>query len=184
MNGSSIVERLWITVLAASFALAVATSARPASPNPPPNLVQITDRLTTAGQPSAEWLRTLQAQGYEAVVYVAPPNAHDAVRDEQHIVAGQGLAFVNLPIDFARPTERDFELFRGVLRGLASRRVLVHCQINLRASSLVFLYRAIELGEDPARAYEALSRVWKPDATWHAFIASQLARHAIGFTPY
>ena len=90
MNGSSIVERLWITVLAASFALAVATSARPASPNPPPNLVQITDRLTTAGQPSAEWLRTLQAQGYEAVVYVAPPNAHDAVRDEQHIVAGRG----------------------------------------------------------------------------------------------
>ena len=91
---------------------------------------------------------------------------------------------MNLPIDFARPTERDFELFRGVLRGLASRRVLVHCQINLRASSLVFLYRAIELGEGPERAYEALSRVWKPDATWHAFIASQLARHAIGFTPY
>ena len=38
--------------------------------------------------------------------------------------------------------------------------------------------------ESAERAYEAVSRVWKPDATWHAFIAAQLERNGIAFRPY
>ena len=182
MRASSTMKVLQRLAFAASFATAIPAGADVRKP--PPNLVVISERLTIAGQPSAEWLGTLKAQGYEAVIYLAPPTVEDAVRDEHRIVAGQGLAFVNLPVDFGRPTERDLELFRGLLRGFGSRKVLVHCQINLRASSFVFLYRAIELREDPERAYEAVSRVWKPDATWHAFIAAQLERNGIAFKPY
>ena len=74
----------------------------------------------TSSSPRANrcrWLRTLKAQGFEAVIYLAPPTVDDAVRDEHAIVAGQGLAFVNIPIDFARPSEQDFELFAAVMRG-------------------------------------------------------------------
>ena len=150
----------------------------------PPNLVPVSNLVVTAGQPSAQWLRTLKAQGFDAVVYLAPPTVEDAVRDEHAIVAGQGLAFVNVPIDFGKPTEQDYELFAAVMRGLAKRKVLVHCQINLRASSLTFLYRTIALREDPERAYEAVSRVWKPDDVWRRYIESQLRRHGIAFQPY
>ena len=135
-----------------------------------PNVVEVTPRLVTSGQPSAEALGSLKVQGYEAVIYLAPPTVADAVRDEQLIVTRQGLTFINIPIRFDNPTEADFETFASVLKGLGNRKVLVHCQINLRASSMVFLYRAIVLKEDPRVAYEAVSGVWSPDGPWRRLI--------------
>ena len=185
-------------VLALSF-LPVAADCQVPTPKPPqmahemhakapggtpPNLVAISDRLVTSGQPSADWLGQLERNGFHAVVYLAPPTVADAVRDEALIVAGQGLTFVNLPIDFAAPTDRDYEAFAGLMRAFAGRRVLVHCQINLRASSLVFLYRAIALKEDPEAAYDAVTKVWKPDGVWRRFLVAQLRRHGIAFEPY
>ena len=131
-----------------------------------PNRVDITARLVTSGQPSAEALAGLAAQGFEAVIYLAPPTVPDAVRDEALIVARQGLMFVNIPIKFDNPTEKDFEVFTSVLSALAKRKVLVHCQINLRASSMVFLHRVITAKEDPRVAYDAVAKVWSPDGAW------------------
>src|SRR4030095_2084712 len=69
------------------------------------------------------------------------------------------LAAVNIPIDFGRPTERDFDEFAKALSGFAGRKVLVHCQVNMRASTMVFLYRNIVAKWDPHRAYGAVSKV-------------------------
>lgn len=66
--------------------------------------------------------------------------------------------FINIPIRFDGPTDADFEAFAAALKGLGERKVLVHCQVNLRASSMVFLYRAIVLKEDPKPAYDAVER--------------------------
>lgn len=94
------------------------------------------------------WLRAF-------ALYLAPPTVSDAVRDEAQIVARPALVFVNIPMAFDNPTEQDFEAFAGVLRGLAGRKVLVHCQINLRASTMVFLYRSIVGREGPAHGLRA-----------------------------
>jgi protein tyrosine phosphatase (PTP) superfamily phosphohydrolase (DUF442 family) len=149
-----------------------------------PNLVEISPRLVTSGQPSADALARLKAFGFEAVIYLAPPTVHDAVRDEELIVTRQGLTFVNIPVQFDRPTEADFETFAGVLRGFGDRKVLVHCQINLRASTMVFLYRAIVLKEDPQRAYESVTGVWVPDGAWRQLIRDQLRKHKVAFDPF
>ena len=149
-----------------------------------PNTVEVSPRLVTSGQPAADELRTLKARGFEAVIYLAPPTVMDAVADEGKIVGGQGLVFVNLPIRFDNPTDADFDAFAGLLKGLGERKVLVHCQINLRASSMVFLYRAIALKEDPRLAYEAVGKVWVPDGVWKRFIERQLARHQVAFQPF
>ena len=53
---------------------------------------------------------------------------------------------------------------------VSDRKVLVHCQINMRASSLVFLHRTIALKEDPRVAYEAVTAVWSPRGPWRALI--------------
>jgi protein tyrosine phosphatase (PTP) superfamily phosphohydrolase (DUF442 family) len=118
------------------------------------------------------------------VIYLAPPTVHDAVRDEPKIVAGQGLVFINLPVRFDDPADADFEAFAALLRGLGERKVLVHCQINLRASSMVFLYRAIVLKEDPRLAYEAVGKVWSPTEPWRRLIERQLRKHGIAFDPF
>ena len=59
----------------------------------PPNRVDISERLVTSGQASAETLAGLAAQGFEAVVYLAPPTVADAVRDEAVIVHKHGVTF-------------------------------------------------------------------------------------------
>lgn len=146
-----------------------------------PNVVEISPRLVTSGQPSAEALAGLKAQGFDAVIYLAPPTVADAVRDEQLIVTRQGLAFINIPIRFDNPAEADFETFAAVLGGLGTRKVLVHCQINLRASSMVFLYRTIVLKDDPRAAYATLAGVWSPEGPWRRLIESQLQKHGIAF---
>jgi len=149
-----------------------------------PNVVVISPTLVTSGQPSADALAQLAAQGFQAVISLSPPNAHDAVRDEPNIVTRQGLVFVSLPIDFGMPTARDFDAFANALSGLAGQKVLVHCQVNMRASTMVFLYRSIVAKEDPQRAYEAVIKVWVPEGPWKRLIREELREHNIDFEPY
>ena len=170
--------------LAVSLVLVASASLAQPRPVSAPNAVEITPRLVTAGQPSAEALAGLGAQGFEAVIYLAPPTVSDAVRDEAVIVGRQGLVFVNIPVRFDSPTEQDFETIASVLSALAKRKVLVHCQINLRASSMVFLYRVIIGKEDPRLAYEAVTRIWAPDGPWKRLIREQLRKNGLNFDPY
>jgi hypothetical protein len=60
-----------------------------------------------------------------------------------------------------------------VLRGFSDRKVLVHCQVNMRASSMVFLYRVIVAKESPDIAYESVTPVWSPEGSWRRLLASQ-----------
>jgi protein tyrosine phosphatase (PTP) superfamily phosphohydrolase (DUF442 family) len=146
-----------------------------------PNLVEISPRLVTSGQPTAAALARLHDLGFDAVIDLAPSTVEGAVRDEEAIVRGQGLAYVNIPIDFGRPRARDVDAFLAAMAGLRERKVLVHCQVNMRASSLVFLYRVIVLKEDPRVAYDAVTGVWAPHGAWRRLIESELRRHGVAF---
>jgi protein tyrosine phosphatase (PTP) superfamily phosphohydrolase (DUF442 family) len=148
-----------------------------------PNRVEVSPTLVTAGQPSAAALQALRKEGFEAVVYLAPPTAKGSLPKEATIVGGQGMVFANIPIDYERPTAADYAAMAGVLDGLSGRKVLVHCQANYRASAMVFLYRTIALKEDPATAYADVTRVWTPNDTWRAFIEARLREHGIAFEP-
>ncbi len=149
-----------------------------------PNVVEISPRLVTSGQPSEKALSTLGSLGFEAVIYLAPPTVSDAVRDEAYIVGRQGLVFVDIPIRFDHPTEQDYDTFAGILDSLGSRKVLVHCQVNMRASSMVFLYRVVARNEDPNRAYDSVAAVWKPEGPWKRLIQEVLSKHNVKFDLY
>lgn len=163
------------------LALSTANSAAQPWPDPPPNFVQATPGIYTSGQPSAKSLAALKAEGFDAVVYLAPPTVPDAVRDEARIVGSQGLVFVNIPIVFDNPTARDFDTFAALMKALGDRKVLVHCQVNLRASSLTFLYRAIVLKENPDEAWKAVEKIWTPRGPWKRLIEEQLRKHGVAF---
>jgi protein tyrosine phosphatase (PTP) superfamily phosphohydrolase (DUF442 family) len=172
-------------LFASALVLAVGPGgATTQSPKLAPNWVEITPRLITSGQPSAQSLATLAANGFEAVIYLAPPTVSDAVRDEPEIVRRQGLAFVNIPIKFSDPTERDFDAFVAAMAALSGKRVLVHCQVNLRASTMVFLHRVIVGRENPAVAYEAVAGIWTPHGAWKPFVQRLLRKNGVSFDPY
>jgi protein tyrosine phosphatase (PTP) superfamily phosphohydrolase (DUF442 family) len=145
------------------------------------NYVAATERLHTAGQPDAAMLATLGEQGFELVINLAPPNNQGAVADEGKLVAEHGPTYVNIPVNWQKPTYEDFELFSAVMNGARDRKVLVHCQLNMRASAFTFLYRVIHEHVPPEEAMKALSAVWIPKDQWATFTADELKRHNIDF---
>jgi protein tyrosine phosphatase (PTP) superfamily phosphohydrolase (DUF442 family) len=170
--------------IACCAALSPASQAADAPPLQAPNIVPISARLVTSGQPTAASLSTLAAQGFGAVIYLAPPTVEDAVPGEADIVRRQGLEFVNIPIEFGDPTDADFQQFVTAMQRFHDRKVLVHCQINMRGSTMTFLYRVIVEHEKPELAYESVSRVWSPRGVWKRLIVSELRKADIAFEPY
>lgn len=152
----------------------------------PPNLAQLDERWTTAGQPSAAWLGLLKSKGFDAVLYLAPSSVGDAVADEPEIVRGQGLAFAHVPVDFARPLLDDYRAFETQLQEWRAQRLklLVHCQLNMRASTFSFLYRVRNEGVDPETAWAEVQKVWLPLGPWKPLVQQLLAERDIAFDPF
>lgn len=148
-----------------------------------PNPVEVSPLLVTSGQPTAKGLAMLGALGFQAVIYLAPSSVPDAVKDEPEVLRRQGIEFIHIPIPFNAPKDEHVIAVSDALERLKSKKVLVHCQVNLRASTMVFLYRVISLKEEPARAYEDVSKVWSPEGPWRTLIIEQLRKHKIAFQP-
>ena len=92
---------------------------------------------------------------------------------------------LNVFKDFGLPNaEEHFIKVSEHLTRIKAKRTLVHCQVNMRASSMVFLHRVIALGEPPAAAYEAVSQVWSPQGPWMALLKQQLRKHKVDFEPF
>ncbi len=138
------------------------------------NYVENSPRISSAGMPAQRQFAAIAEAGFGAVVNLAPPDALGSHDDEQALVERQGMRYFTVPIDFAAPRAEDYERFAAILNQNRDKRVLVHCQLNLRASTLVFLYRVIELGEDPDQAFGDVARVWQPGAAWHEFMRDVL----------
>lgn len=149
-----------------------------------PNTVGITPRLVTSGQPSAEALLSLGAQGFSAVVHLAPLHSRVAVEGEPELVGRQGLVYINIPLASETPTESDYMTFAALLGAMVDRKVLVHCEVNARASTMVFLFRVINGRIDPHVAYESVRSVWTPDERWKSSVEGLLSRFDVRFTPY
>lgn len=149
-----------------------------------PNVVVIDARLVTSGQPPAEALERLGAEGFEAVVYLAPASVSDAVREEPAILRRQGIEFVAVPIPFGAPTPAHFQAVAEALDRLKARKVLVHCQVNMRASTMVFLYRVLRRAEPPSLAYESVIRVWSPQGPWKEMAEGLLKARGVNFELY
>ena len=109
-------------------------------------------------------------------------NWADEIRRERRETAP--WHYVNIPVDWHRPTYDDFAIFSDILGHAGTRRVFVHCQINRRASVFTFLYRVVHEGVSPDAAYENVTAVWAPDAQWKDFARLVLKRHKIEFEPY
>jgi len=139
------------------------------------NYVEISPRIGTSGMPTRAQFEPIARAGYQVVINLAPPDAMGSHADEAAIVTGYGMGYHNVAVNFARPAASDYAHFADLMHQHRAERVLVHCQVNMRASSFVFLYRVLELGEDADRAYDAVLRVWQPATQWRAFLKETLA---------
>ena len=179
-----------IRTLAVGIALGAALYAyapecfRTGSAEPPANFVVVSERIHTSGQPSAAQLGGLKDKGYGIVINLAPPETMGSISDEGMLVARTGISYLNIPVDWHSPRYQDFELFSNVLRQSGSMRVLVHCQVNKRASVFTFLFRVVHDGAAPDGAWENVNAVWVPGEQWKDFARMVLKRHKIEYDPF
>lgn len=182
-------KKIWVVALTALAIIAGAAYValpyvmRTGAGEPPLNFVAVSERLASSGQPSAAQLRELGAQGYELVINLAPPESFGSLTEEAGLVAAQGIAYVNIPVDWEQPTANDFAFFSDILGRAGERKTLVHCQMNMRASTFVFLHRVIVGGVSVDDAITDVHKVWVPNPTWRNFIETTLRRHNIRFDP-
>lgn len=135
----------------------------------------ISPRLGTAGQPTAAQFAMIREAGYEVVINLALPTSDNALANEGSLVAGLGMAYVHIPVNFTRPTAQDFDAFTGVLDAFRDRRIFVHCAMNMRVSAFVFLYRVLREEATRAEAEHDLKAIWEPDEVWARFIEELLS---------
>ncbi|MEI2691828.1 MAG: protein tyrosine phosphatase family protein [Anaerolineae bacterium] len=143
--------------------LAQLTNYRPISP-----------LILTAGQPTAEQIALLAQAGCDVVINLALPSSPNALADEAELVATQGMDYIAIPVVWEEPTLDDLARFFAAMKANQARRVFVHCVVNYRVASFIYLYRMLRLGAARDEAIRDLRAVWEPDETWSAFIAAAL----------
>ena len=152
---------------------------------PAPSLAEITNfrqysaTFASAGQPSREQLSAVAEAGFERVVYIAFTNNQNALPDEDQIVKGLGMEYMQVPVDFNNPLPSDFYAFADSMRRDTSKKTLLHCQVNARATAFSFLYRVIYEDVPVAQAKADMNTVWQPNEVWRDFIFKILAEHDI-----
>ena len=157
-----------------SLAALLVASAPAFAADRPENFVEWREGLASSAQPTAAWLGQVKQNKYDVLINLAPPQSHGSIANEGGIVASKGVAYVNIPVDFMRPTAEDFRLFSEMMKAAAGRSVFVHCQANFRASSFVFLYRVIHEAAPAGEAWKKLQGVWVPEPQWKRFIEETL----------
>jgi protein tyrosine phosphatase (PTP) superfamily phosphohydrolase (DUF442 family) len=134
------------------------------------NWRRLDERVTTSGQPTSEQLAGIARIGVKHVINLALHTHEKALPDERGDVTRLGMVYTHLPVEFAAPTEADFEAFRAAFEATSPHRVHVHCIFNWRVSAFFYRYRRDVLGLDPTAIRHDLGAIWAPDPVWAAFI--------------
>ncbi len=141
------------------------------------NYVPISEKLHTCGQITGDALDVLKKEGVKAIISV---NAEEfgAIESLKRQARGQGIDFVNVPVSWEDPTISSLEDFFEAMDKYQEVEILVHCQLNWRASAYVYLYRTIRLKESKKEAQKALRKIWNPEKydAWNAFF-KQAEKH-------
>ena len=137
------------------------------------NYIKVNDHLITGGQPTEDQLRDAAAEGFTAVINLAPVNPPYTPADEAGLVRSLGMEYVYIPVDWSNPTDADFAAFEAAMNRLSGEKVLLHCAANYRVTAFYSLYALKHLGwtEEQAGAFRA--QVWAGShyPVWETFIA-------------
>jgi protein tyrosine phosphatase (PTP) superfamily phosphohydrolase (DUF442 family) len=143
------------------------------------NFIKISERIGTAGQPTEAQFSAIKDAGYEVVINLAMPTSTNAISNEGELVTSQGMEYVHIPVQWEAPTAQDLDDFFHVMKANQSKKVFVHCALNMRVSAFIYLFRVICQGVRSVDAAEQLHQIWEPDKVWQEFIQTTLARRSI-----
>lgn len=139
------------------------------------NTHQVFDWLWSSGQLSANDIARLPGLGIDVVVNLALPSSSNALPGEADLVTREGIAYVQIPVEWESPELGQLAQFFGVVGAFQGQKMWVHCAKNMRVSVFLYLYRRLVLGESGEAAAHPLRDVWEPNDVWQAFMRDALA---------
>jgi len=137
------------------------------------NYHAVSENLASAGGLELEEYQNIKAHGFQHVLYLVPGNQIKA----RKYVESLGMSYEQIPVAWDNPTFADFETFVDLMNSYGDDKVFVHCQLNWRASSFVYLYRVTQLGVSIDAALEDLLAIWTPKDGWQEYIDTTLAAY-------
>lgn len=140
------------------------------------NFRRVSDTVTTSGRVAPDDLAGLGAEGYDVVVNLLPDTSEQATRNEDAILAEQGVTYVHIPVDFSAPRREELDEFAAVMDAHDGKSIHVHCAANYRVSIFYGLYAVRRGMWSPDEAQQHIRGVWPggPDRIWSDFIAEGL----------
>ena len=137
------------------------------------NYHSVSENLASSGMLELEEYQKIKAYGFKHVVNLIPGNQ---LKERKH-VESLDMTYEQIPVDWDNPKLSDFETFVDLMKSYGDDKVYVHCQLNWRASSFVYLYRITQLGVSIDQALEDLTAIWQPKDGWQEFIDATLAAY-------
>jgi len=138
------------------------------------NFMEISPLILSSGQPTRAQFPAIQAAGCKAVINLALKTSTNAIPEEKELVESLGMTYIHIPVIWEKPTQADLETFFNVMHQWRDSKVYVHCVLNLRVSSFLYLYRVLHLGMPEEEVRWDLLTIWDPDEVWARFIADSL----------
>jgi len=137
------------------------------------NYHSVSENLASSGMLDLEEYQKIKAYGFEHVVNLIPGNQ---IKEQKH-VESLGMTYAQIPVDWGNPKLSDFETFVSLMKSYSDDKVYVHCELNWRASSFVYLYRITQLGVSIDEAVKDLSAIWNPKDGWQEFMDATIAAY-------
>ena len=142
------------------------------------NLTILNDSLWTSGQPTRAELAEIAVAGFEVVINLAMPSSDNALPDEAELVQSLGMEYIPIPVVWDAPQPEDLKRFMDTMDTRHSRKILVHCALNYRASAFTALWRVLRQGWEKEKAFAVQETIWQLDdyPIWKIFVTSALGQ--------
>ena len=137
------------------------------------NYIKVNDRLITGGQPTEDQLRDMAAEGFTAVINLAPVNPPYTPVDEGGLVRSLGMTYHYIPVQWNNPTDEGFAAFERAMVAVVDDRLLIHCAANFRVTAFYSLFAQRHLGWSKEQAEAFRAQIWAGSdyPIWEDFIA-------------
>jgi protein tyrosine phosphatase (PTP) superfamily phosphohydrolase (DUF442 family) len=136
------------------------------------NWRRLNNDISLSGQPTEEQLSDIKELGVTRIINLGPHSNKGALLDEAKTVAGLGMAYVYIPVDFDHPTIEDFNEFCEALEDAKGQSIHVHCIYNARVSAFFYRYAKVGKGGSEADAHALMDGIWRPGGVWAEFIGN------------
>lgn len=140
------------------------------------NYLKVDDTLITGGQPTEDQLRSAASEGFQDVVNLATDDPRYSLENERDLVQDLGMDYHHIPVVWASPQTDDLLKFETCMKGLAGRKVLLHCAANYRVTAFYALYAVRNLGWTREQAEDFIESMWQPERheAWGKFVGRHL----------